>query len=77
MNLKDFKALAIGDRIEFRAITRHNNRKAIRKITGFPKVYDDIKNWGGRSLKFVLVRFEGTAGFYIRRNEIIRKITQS
>lgn len=74
MNLEDFKKLEVGDRIEFRALTRHNTRKATRKITGFPKTYKDVSTWGARSTEMLTVRFEGTAGFYVRRNEIIRRI---
>jgi hypothetical protein len=75
MNAKDFAALEVGDRIEFRSITRHNNRTAIRKVTGFPQVYETVKNWGGRSPNFVLVRFEGTGGFFVRRGEVIRRVS--
>lgn len=78
MNLEDFKTLAVGDRIEFRSPTRHNTRKAIRKITGFPTDYDhnklDTDGRFPRSTAFVLVRFEGTPVFYVRRREVIRKI---
>jgi len=74
MNAKDFKDLEVGDRIEFRSITRHNSRTAIRKITGFPQVFETIENWGHRSPDFVLVRFEGTAGFFVRRGEVIRRV---
>jgi hypothetical protein len=75
MNTEDFKSLEIGDRIEFRSPTRHNTRKAIRKVTGFPKVYDDIESWGHRSTVWVHVRFEGTPGFMVKRHEIIRRIS--
>ena len=74
MDLDDFLKLQIGDRIEFRAATRHNARKQIRKITGFPKTYDDVETWGHRSREFVLVRFEGSPNFYVRRSEVIRRV---
>jgi len=78
MNLEDFKDLEIGDRIEFRSITRHTNRKAIRKITGFPTDYFSIELSTGefkhtRSLSYAEVRYEGCPGFLVRRNEIIRR----
>jgi hypothetical protein len=75
MNANDFRNLQVGDRIEFRAVTRNNARKAIRKITGFPTNYDYDKVIDGkfpRSSTFVLVRFEGSGNFYVRRTEIIR-----
>jgi len=76
MNIHDFVKLEIGDRIEFRSPTRHNSRKAIRKITGFAKTYKDVATWGQRSTKLLTVRFEGTPGFYVKRHEIIRRIPQ-
>jgi hypothetical protein len=75
MNTQDFSSLEIGDRIEFRSPTRHNSRKAIRKITGFPQVYETLDTWGDRSPDFVLVRFEGTPCFYVRAHEIIRRVS--
>lgn len=75
MNVEDFKDLEVGDRIEFRSITRHNSRTAIRKVTGFPKIYETIKNWGGRSPRYVYVRFEGTPVFLVRRGEVIRRVS--
>lgn len=76
MNTEDFKDLEIGDRIEFRSITRHNTRKAIRMITNFPLIFESIEDntWGVRSPDFVEVRFEGTPCFFVRRNEIIRRV---
>ena len=75
MNINDFVTLEIGDRIEFRSPTRHNSRKAIRKITGFAKTYKDVSTWGARSTKLLTVRFEGTPDFYVKRSEIIRRIS--
>lgn len=75
MNLNDFVHLEIGDRIEFRSPTRHNSRKAIRKITGFPKIYKDLKTWGHRSADACHVRFEGCGNFHVRRHEIIRRVS--
>lgn len=74
MDLNEFQKLNVGDRIEFRSPTRHNSRKAIRKITGFPKIFEDLETWGDRSPDFVKVRFEGTPAFFVRRREIIRKV---
>ena len=74
MNSKEFAQLQIGDRIEFRSITRHNNRKAIRVITHFPKTFESIETWGHRSKEHVEVRFEGSPGFLVRRDEIIRRV---
>ena len=74
MEIEDFKKLAVGDRIEFRSPTRHNTRKAIRKITGFPKTYKDVSTWGDRSTEVVNVRFEGTPVFYVHRHEVIRRV---
>lgn len=75
MKREDFMQLAIGDRIEFRAITRHNTRKQIRKITGWPLDYFAGENLEHtRHPEFVRVRFEGADGFLVRRTEIIRKV---
>jgi hypothetical protein len=75
MNRVDFGNLQVGDRIEFLSVTRHNARKASRKITGFPTNYDYDNLVDGefpRSTEYVLVRFEGCPNFYVRRDEIIR-----
>ena len=79
MNLEDFKDLEIGDRIEFRSVTRHNTRKAVRIITDFPTDYDWdhlVDGKFARSSDHVMVRFEGTANFYVRRGEVIRKVAE-
>lgn len=74
MDICDFHDLEIGDRIEFRSQTRYHCRKAIRQITYFPRVFEDIETWGRRSDDYVCVRYDGTGMFYVRRSEIIRKV---
>jgi hypothetical protein len=74
MSPEEFAKLELGDKIQFRSVTRFTSAKATRKITGFPKVYNDIDNWGGRSPEYVHVRYEGTPVFYVRRDEIIRRV---
>ena len=58
MNIRNLK---VGDRIEFKACTRSDYKKAIRVITG-------IQN--GR----VEVRYHGYGDFQLYSREIIRKI---
>lgn len=53
------RKLAIGDRIKFRAVTRHSDRPAWRKVVGF-----DLCD--GRPL----VRFHGWDNFIVRWDEI-------
>ena len=53
MNIK------VGDRITFRAITRHNSAKATRMVNGF---WLDTGN--------PTVRFEGCGNFVVRLHEI-------
>ncbi len=75
MDVNEFTALEIGDRIEFRAITRCNTRKATRLVTGFP--YDHFAGPNLEHLRSKLwcyVRFEGAAGFMVRRSEVIRRV---
>ena len=55
---EELKALKVGDRITFKAITRNNNRKATRKIDGFWLTGEPT------------VRFEGAAGFIVHWHEI-------
>ena len=82
MNLQDFKQLRVGDRIEFRAITRNNSRKQVRVITDRPIDYEKVWESGAHgdhaiSDEFVTVRFEGTPNFFVRRGEIIRVVARA
>ena len=54
MNIK------VGDRITFRAVTRHTGAKATRVVNGF---------WG--STDKPTVRYQGWSNFAVRRSEII------
>jgi hypothetical protein len=79
MEIEAFAKLQVGDVIEFRSLTRHNSRKAKRRILSFPLNYDYDNLVDGefpRSTDFVLVRFEGTPNFYVRRQEVIRVVDQ-
>ncbi len=77
MELEQFKTLQIGDLIEFRSTTRFGSRKAKRLITGFPKLYETVETWGQRSTEWVLVRFEGSPNFYVRRSEVIQIVKRN
>ena len=77
MNIEDFNKLKIGDRIQFRVLTRSGRLKRSRQITHFPLEYDYDRLVNGefpRSTEMLTVRFDGCANFYIKRTEIIRRI---
>ena len=78
MNIEDFNKLKIGDRIQFRVLTRSGRLKRSRQITHFPLEYDyDLVVDGEfpRSTELLTVRFDGCANFFIKRSEIIRRIS--
>ena len=58
----NIRGLKVGDRIEFKACTRSDHKKAIRIITGIND---------GR----VEVRYHGYGNFQLYSHEIIRKVS--
>lgn len=62
MNDLDIKNIQIGDRVRFKACTRHSNTEAVRLVTGFTP--------GGK----VKVSYHGWTGFVLKNSEIIEHI---
>ena len=60
MNKTELNKIQVGDRIQFRSVTRHSDRTVWRKVTGV--------NFCGK--RIIQVRYHGWPNFQVRDNEI-------
>ena len=60
--------IEVGDRITFRAVTRHSDKSVTRIVNGF--VTADGSGWLDAEDRLPTVRFEGWANFIVRHHEI-------
>ena len=60
--------IEVGDRITFRAVTRHSDKSVSRLVNGF--VTKDGTGWIGSDERWPTVRFEGWDKFIVRPWEI-------
>ena len=62
MNLKQIRKIKVGDRVRFRAVTRHSGAEAVRMVTGW--------RFNGQ----VQVGYHGWSDFVLANREIIEHI---